>query len=611
MILKYQKKKSIIIIILIIFLYLWEATEIRLGGNFKKNLFVMFTFLSSSEKFGGAKHSRLSDDPFIGTVEKYMSSHYCVPAGLLPLGRHEDSLAPRVKGACVIKNLYYSASSSLPDSEYSGLWTYATSVSSEEVGLGLWGYDALRDLIWSLETELRVSLSSRIPQKGNTWPISIAVYSASPAQLTGLVEKNSFVDVNKKCVECTGRNKECGQITVKSKTTRLSCAPSRVNFFFQNPMFLLPLTNDGNIGHSLWDDIIPFFSIANSLGLSPRLHEFDLLLLRNPTPWLKPEVSLSPVRELFKLSSPGRCQQDLKDLNIILNGSIALFSEVAGGLTHASPHNLRPDMKVFGWESRPIWQMRRYILDAAGIVNNISKHEDGTHRFNLLYVRSKRSIRNEAELLQYIHSEFQDLNVEDISWESLGGGADGLRAEILKLSQTHILLSGDGSVSSTVPFLPAGAVHIQLGSNRPWGTQFKIDMLLSNLDHVRVLYYGGRASGEHDGDPHHDFEVPPHKLAPLIEEALRLLKQGFEIPVPPKVNLVPSAKLLSHLITTFPDFASFIHAGGFTWEDIKFEPYEIQASYFYRKYVVNGDSAAADAFDQSAREFCKSQGCRP
>jgi len=572
----------------------------RIGGNLKSN-FVLFTFLSSSENFGGAKHY-LSVDPFIGTVEKHMSSHYCVPAGLLPLGRHEDSLAPRVNGACVINNLYYSASSS-PDSEYSGLWTYATSVSSEEVGLGLWGYDALRDLIWSLETELRVSLSSRIPRKGNTWPISIAVYSASPAQLTGVVGKNNFVGVNKKCVECTGRIKECG--------LRLSSAPPGVQYFIQYSMFLLPLTNDGNIGHSLWDDIIPFFSIANFLGLSPRLHEFDLLLLRNPTPWLKPEVSLSPVRELFKLSSPGRCQQDLKDLNTILNGSTALFSEIAGGLTLASPHNLRPDMKVFGWESRPIWHMRRYILDAAGIVNNISKLEDGEQHFNLLYVRSKRSIRNEAELLQYIRREFQDLHVEDISWENLGGGADGLQAEILKLSQTNILLSGDGSVSTTVPFLPAGAVHIQLGSNRPWGTQFKIDMLLSNLDHVRVLYYGGRAPSEHDGDPQHDFEVPPLKITPLIEEALRLLKEGFKIPVPPEVNLVPSANLLSHLITKFPDFASFIHAGGITWEDLKFEPYEIQAAYFYRKYVVSDDSAAADAFKLSAREFCESQGCRP
>ena len=89
-------------------------------------------------------------------------------------------------------------------------------------------------------------------------------------------------------------------------------------------------------------------------------------------------------------------------------------------------------------------------------------------------------------------------------------------------------------------------------------------MLLSNLDHVRVLYYSGREPGEHDGNPAHDFEVPPQKLAPLIVEAVRLLKEGFEIPVPSTINIVPSARLLSHLITNFPDFAAFTHAGSIT-----------------------------------------------
>lgn len=119
--------------------------------------------------------------------------------------------------------------------------------------------------------------------------------------------------------------------------------------------------------------------------------------------------------------------------------------------------------------------MRQHVLAAAGMNgkdvfhhdNNISNNSLVKHQYNLLYVRSKRSLRNQAEVLSYLRLEFKDLNVVDISWESLGGGAEGLKAEILQLTQTHILLSGDGSVSTTVPFLPAGAVHIQLGSNRP------------------------------------------------------------------------------------------------------------------------------------------------
>jgi hypothetical protein len=136
-------------------------------------------------------------------------------------------------------------------------------------------------------------------------------------------------------------------------------------------------------------------------------------------------------------------------------------------------------------------------------------------------------------------------------------------------------------------------------------------MLLSNLDHVRVLYYGVREAGEHDGNPAHDSEVPPRKLAPLVDEALKLLKEGFEIPVPPTINIVPSAKLLSHLLTTFPDFAAFIHTGSITWEDIKKEPYEIQASYYYRKFIAIDDTHAANVFEKSARQFCETYGCKP
>jgi hypothetical protein len=136
-------------------------------------------------------------------------------------------------------------------------------------------------------------------------------------------------------------------------------------------------------------------------------------------------------------------------------------------------------------------------------------------------------------------------------------------------------------------------------------------MLLSYLDHVRVLYYSGRELGEHDGNPAHDFVVPPQKLAPLVVEAVRLLKGGFEIPLPSTMNIVPSARLLSHLITKFPDFAAFIHTGGITWEDIKNEPYEIQASSFYRKFIARDDPHAADVFELSARQFCETYGCKP
>jgi len=76
-----RKPTKIALLVLLLFFSSWEKYDVKIGGNLKNKSFVLFTFLSSSENFGGVKHSRLSDDPFIGTVEKHMSSHYCVPAG--------------------------------------------------------------------------------------------------------------------------------------------------------------------------------------------------------------------------------------------------------------------------------------------------------------------------------------------------------------------------------------------------------------------------------------------------------------------------------------------------------------------------------------------------
>ena len=590
---------------------------------------ILFTFLASSENFGGASPADISNGhPFIGTIASHMSSHSCVRGGLLPLGRYENLRAPRVNGACVLKNVYYTPKAKILNSDYAGVWTFVTSVPSDEVDRGMWGSNALRKVIWSLEMQLRVSLSSRNSYEGNVWPVSIAVYSAAPIRSSGVLRTNISRELNTLRMNIKERERnanfqsalvvqDCPQIMHRDVSD-----PPGVTKFYQNPFFLLPLTNLGNIGHALWDDVLSFFSISDDLGLTPRLHEFNLLLIRYPSSWFDTESILNSILELCRLSSPGRCPQEITNVDTILEGGIALFAEVAGGLTHASPHNLRPDMKGYGWQKRSLWKMRRIILDATGATNDHSvlirrSHENNSSVdidapiYKLLFVRSKRSLRNEAEILSYLRREFRDIIVDDISWERLGGGAEGFRAEILRLSKTHILLSGDGTVSTTVPFLPAGSVHIQLGSNRPWGTQFKIDMLLSNLDHVRVLYYGGRITGEHDGDPLHDFEVPPQKLAPLIKEALKLLKDGFEIPVPPSINMVPSAKLLSNLISEFPDFAAFVHAGSITWEDLKVEPYAAQATFYYRKFVALGNSAAAQVFEQSAREFCEKHGCLP
>jgi hypothetical protein len=184
--------------------------------------------------------------------------------------------------------------------------------------------------------------------------------------------------------------------------------------------------------------------------------------------------------------------------------------------------------------------------------------------------------------------------------------------------QTHIFVATDGTVSLTMPFLPPGAVHINLGVARPWGSQVQCDFLFSAVDHARVLFYGALAAGEHNSlttvpDRSEDgFTVPPAKLAPLVRRAIDLVRGGFPVPTALDANLAPSARLLAHLLGRHPDFAALLHSGRFQWAHFKTnEPYELYAPRLFRSEVAKDDSAAADAFDAEVSGFWAAHGCKP
>jgi hypothetical protein len=199
---------------------------------------------------------------------------------------------------------------------------------------------------------------------------------------------------------------------------------------------------------------------------------------------------------------------ELVALDEALGSRVACVREVAGGLTGMSTHNMRHDMRAYASDRRVVWRFRNSILRAAGFSEEeVERPAAGTssgeapppRAFKLLFARSKRPVWNEGELLADIRRAFPELDVEAIAWEDLGGGAEGFRAEIARLARTHILLSGDGTVASTAPFLPRGAVHVQLGVPRPWGVQMQCEFHYASLDHVRVLYYASsRLRGRDD-----------------------------------------------------------------------------------------------------------------
>lgn len=537
-----------------------------------------FTLLAGSGDFGGT-HSDISGGrPFVAAAVDVLSSHRCVGA-------------PPEGGSCHFRNLYYTSSVvGLPDPfaavRNSGTWTYAVAVPAAEVESGAWGENALRKLVADIEAELQcggLTLSSRRPAgPSNFWGIGIAVLSAAPLQGPLIKAARTRAGAPQPILAPVGGEGGAVVCTTGASSMVSPCLPPGVITEVQQSFFLLHRTNCGNIGHSLWDDAIPFFAAMKDLGLTPRLREFALLHTESSGPWPRTwgnRGAHHAVREMFSLIVPRSAE--LVELDRALISQVALVREIAGGLTGMSPHNMRRDMRAYGSERRVVWHLRNTILRAGGFNNDVEGAANGTgisaigpvdvrvKPLKLLFVRSKRPLWNERELLANIAEAFPELDVEAIAWEDLGGGAEGFRSEIKRLAQTHVLLSGDGTVAVTVPFLPRGAVHIQLGVPRPWGVQVQCDFLYASLDHVRVLYYNGPLEpSEHGATPFEGFAVPFTKLEPLLHEAVALLRDGFTVPVPEGLNTPPSALLLQHLQRKHEDFAEFMSKGEkINWEE--------------------------------------------
>ena len=268
-----------------------------------------------------------------------------------------------------------------------------------------------------------------------------------------------------------------------------------------------------------------------------------------------------------------------------------------------------------------LWRWRSHVLAAAGFPEAevlrpalaIAPPEGLAPRLRLLYVRGKRQLWNERALLTELRAEFaKELYIDAFGWEDVKGG---LKEEMAHLMRTHIFMAMDGTVSLTTPFLPRGAVHVQLGVARPWGSQVQCDFLFSSLDHVRVLFYNNLTQGEHKNETSGGFAMPLAKIAPLLRQAIAIVRAGVPddasaAAVAPDANLAPSAKLLTHLFARYPALPNLLYTGNADWEYFKLEPYEIGTPKLYRR-KAGESNASADAFAADAAAFCKAHPCRP
>ena len=517
-----------------------------------------------------------------GTISQWMSSHHCV--GVYPYNK-----------TCKIRNLYFNTINS------KSVWTYLLSVPTNISST------SLHKRIENLLDEVTVDMSSR--KKNVPLPLSVAVFTASRLSINDhaldtfhpIQYSNTTGDPLNSVFEYVDRH-GCRHF----RENHYACVVEGTSGIALRPFFVLERTMVRNVGHSMWDDCLLFPQVMEDLGLLDSLPEYDLLLFPHNEEW---SPRFSTVFELFALTSPQMHPVQSSVISNVGPGTF-FFPEIAVGLTGMSPHNLRPSMAVYGAERRAVWKFRSYIMKALGhpsadIFRPAASLQNHflPKKYRFLYVRSKRPIVNEVELIASVSEQFPMLQVDVVRWEEVGGFGN----EVKELIKTHIFMSGDGTVAISAFFLPEGAVHIQLGVSRPWGTQIQNDFIYPSFDHIRVLYYSGMSSDEHSGNPLSGFKVPPSKLNPLIVEAIHLLDKGYHIPVPSTVNMAPSARLLSFLMIKYKNFGDAIIEDG-TWEDVKAFRYQDGLYSFCTKKLRK---PCPESFQEDINTFCVSYGCDP
>jgi hypothetical protein len=541
---------------------------------------------------------------FTGTRGLHMSAHACVgsyggPAAVLP-----DSGVCTFKNffctdpfngtypnrTCSFHNLYFAGAPADPPPYSSHDWFYFAPVSREELGAPGWDAAAARA---RLKAEFRVDLLSRLKQD-TWWRIEVLFFLAEPASgglrvnivrpppparrlgaSPGPLNAPVVFDAEG-CTLLDGATNasvysgllwsNTSTLVAAAAAAGLACLPAGVQAFTPRSFFFFSITHGSNIGHTLWDDLIPFSGAATALQLPFEGLDFLITVVMGYTSWKWNEADPPPwagdqgVRSTVAYSSPNMEPVFVATLAAQGMQRLVHVARVAGGLTGFSPHNFRPNHVVFGAEppTRSVWAFRQHVLRQMGFSEEEALRgaralppPSPAHNVSLLFVRGKRGINDLEGLMAGIRSAYPHVHVGSVAWEETGG----ILNEAKILANTHILASLDGTASLKTFFMPPGAVFIELGVGRPWGSQMLCDFLHGAYDHVRVLHYDQLAPGEHEGHQHGAITVPLQKLSPFLDRALALLRDGFAIPLEPGVNLDPNALLLRFLMQRYPELA--------------------------------------------------------
>lgn len=476
---------------------------------------------------------------FIGAEELHFSHVHCI--GAIPHNK-----------TCIFRNLYYDGLST----NDIGVWAYFVSVDSVDVATSRLANEIInksyvhlppfaRDVnFWRMRVVffLRQSLGkypcSEQPTSQHDLPL--------PPQLQHTKEAGGFFDSH----DDSNLVQACKRATGLSEVSRLQCIAPGVSGVVHRPVFYLRRTTPFNIGHWLWDDAIPWFGAVLDLGLEGFHNSLQLLMADDPCcPSGEVPLVTATYSAIFHKYKPLLFPQFRKTHP----KQIIMFRTFIAGLGSRGTHSIQDQYSVYGAPAtRVIWKFRQHYLRGLQIAYTGPVNHTAAINVTILQKPDKRRLLNMTELLRGLGSQFPDCRFEVVQWHLLRSHI----AEVHTLLSTQILISVDGTGANTLFLLPPGAVHISLGVATAWGSGNLGDFMFSGVDHIRVLYYDGLSPTGDMSSIAHDMLINSSQLHPFVSYAIKLVKDGFVIPVPFLTNHSPNGRMCHRLFKYYPELAN-------------------------------------------------------
>jgi len=506
-----------------------------------------------------------SNRTFVGCEELHMTAHHCV--GVLLESK-----------TCVFRNLYYNGNQTVQVRGRHAVWEYYTSVPAEAsdeaaqahaaaVNKSSYVYQhpyASHGERFAASWDLRVVVFRRTAAAVSVAVVPAAVAMPSAGSIawpgatapTGIADRvmahpnGSTVYDEKQAASFWGA---CSAVT----PLPVNCTPPWVAAAWGVPAGLIIRGVHWNIGHTMFDEHVPWFTAVHDLGLGEHIAEFVPLYTNIPEEMGKRWDGNGLTRQTYRGLSPNYHPVLYFEFSEAVGDASVLFRTVVTGLCGRSAHSIQRDYSVPGVEYRSMWLWRNYYIHNLGLA-----HTDNDWRtlpptaplkVIMLQKPDKRRIRNMYELVEHLRSEFGPSGVEFMvmDWADLGRHVH----EVALAQQTHILVGVDGTGMMGAFLLPPGSVYISIPTAGRHGYPTQLgDFMINGNDHIRVLYYDGLQAGDYS--PHQlqsDLTVNSTRLLPYMREAVRLLRDQFPIPVPFLTNHSPAARMYCRLLNVFPD----------------------------------------------------------